>query len=149
MKKLADRSGLVTTQLQQEPTTRTQPTWASSHDLGEEVRPVGPAIERQSWFKYLDVARQQAKRVRRDVWHDSGQDVDAVCERAGQRIIQKALEHLDTVSSGALHSVVVEFGRNDLRGWNSRGQHGGDCACARAQIRRPSRRRKERCCSPR
>ena len=88
MQQLSYRFGLITTQLQQQPATGTQPIGASSRDLYQEVRAVDATIEREPWFECLDVAREQVERVRRHVRHDGRQHVDAVLERSRQRIIQ-------------------------------------------------------------
>ena len=48
VEEISDRFGLVTAELQQQPATGTQPASAPTRDLFEEIRPVGPAVERES-----------------------------------------------------------------------------------------------------
>ena len=140
----SDRCGLVTAQLQQQPPTRTQPTRTSPHDLRQQVRSVGTAVQREPWLEHPDVAREQADRVRRHVRHHGRQHVDAVLDLRRERVVEIPLEHLDAVPAGTSRRDRVELGREHGGARHHRGQHGRDRSRPRAEIHGHTPRGEER-----
>ena len=100
----------------------------------QQVRAVGAAVEGEARFERLDVAREQAERVRRHVRHHRRHDVDRSLEHRREWLVQGPLEHLDVVATGASCRDRVQLGRDDPCSRSGGGHHGRDRAGAGAQV---------------